>query len=148
MTAGRISVERFNAMLTETTPIATLLAIRAERIGDGEAWSSMTFGPTALRAGGTHSGPALMALIDVCMYAAVLGATSEDPRALTTNMSIDFLRRPPARNLLAHCRLLSCGTSRAVGTIVVYPEGDEDHIVCASTCTYALPPPKSHGSPA
>jgi acyl-coenzyme A thioesterase PaaI-like protein len=54
----------------------------------------------ASRAGGTFSGPVLMALIDVCMYAAVLGASGDDPRALTSNVAITFLRRAPARDAL------------------------------------------------
>src|ERR1700720_268651 len=77
---GHISADRFNSILSETTPLATYLGIRAERIGVGEAWSRIAFSPAALRPGGTHSGPALMALVDMCMYAAVLGTTGEDPR--------------------------------------------------------------------
>jgi hypothetical protein len=34
-----ISVDRFIAILVETTPLAVFLGIRAERIEDGEAWS-------------------------------------------------------------------------------------------------------------
>jgi acyl-coenzyme A thioesterase PaaI-like protein len=86
-TKGHISVDRFNAILTEATPLAAYLGIRTERIEVGEAWSRITFSTAALRSGGTYSGPALMALIDVCMYAAVLGAIGEDPRPLTTNIA-------------------------------------------------------------
>jgi len=143
---GRISVDRFNAILTETTPFAAYLGIRVERIGVGEAWSRITFSPVALRTGGTYSGPALMALIDVCMYAAVLGTTSDDPRALTTNIAITFLRRAPARDLVAHCKLMNRDSDFAVGSIIVYPEGDETDVVCTSTCTYALPPRASEES--
>ena len=129
-----INADRFNAILAETTPLAAVLGIRAERI---------TFSAAVVRPGGTYSGPALMALVDMCMYAAVLGTTGEDLRALTTNLSITFLRRPPARDLIARCRLLNRSPELAVGLIVVYPEGDEDdeaEIVCTSTCTYAFPP--------
>ncbi len=122
-TKVRISVDQFNAMLTETTPLAPYLGIRAERIGIGEAWSRITFSKAALRSGGTYSGPALMALIDVCMYAAVLGTTGDDPRALTTNVAITFLRRAPACDLVAHCSLLNCDPDFAVGSITVYPIG-------------------------
>ena len=138
-----INADRFNALLAETTPLAAVLGIRAERIGVGVAWSRITFSAAVLRPGGTYSGPALMALVDMCMYAAVLGTTGEDLRALTTNLSITFLRRPPARDLIARCRLLNRNPELAVGLIVVYPEGDEDdeaEIVCTSTCTYAFPP--------
>lgn len=138
---GHISVNRFNDLLAETTPLAAYLGIRIERIEDGEAWARMAFSKTALRPGGTHSGPALMAVIDMCMYAALLGAIGPDPRPLTTNIAINYLNRPPARDLFAHCKLLGRNSDFAVGSIVVYPEDDEAHAVCTSTCTYALPRP-------
>jgi uncharacterized protein (TIGR00369 family) len=138
---GRISVDRFNRLLAETTPAAAFLDIRAERIERGEAWARLAFSKTALRAGGTHSGPALMALIDVCMYAALLGVIGDDPRPLTTNINVNFLNRPPARDLLAHCKLLSHESNLAVGSITVYPENEDDNALCMSTCTYALPDP-------
>lgn len=134
-----ISVDRFNTLLAETTPIAAYLGIRAERIEDGQAWARIAFSKAELRPGGTHSGPALMALIDMCMYAALLGAIGDDPRPLTTNITINFLHRPPARDLFAHCRLLRRDSDFAVGSIVVYSEDDETKAVCTSTCTYALP---------
>jgi uncharacterized protein (TIGR00369 family) len=135
----RISVNHFNRLLAETTPAATFLGIRAERIEDGEAWARLGLSKSALRAGGTYSGPALMALIDVCMYAALLGAIGDDPRPLTTNMTVNFLNRPPARDVLAHCKLLSRDSCFAVGSIIVYPENEEEEAFCTSTCTYALP---------
>lgn len=138
MTA-RISVNHFNRLLVETTPAAAYLGIRAERIENGEAWARIGFSNAALRAGGTYSGPALMALIDVCMYAALLGAIGDDPRPLTTNITINFLNRPPARDLLARCRLLARDSNLAVGSITIYPEIDEENVLCTSTCTYALP---------
>ena len=136
---GRISVDHFNRLIAETTPAAAYMGIQAERIENGEAWARIAFSKAALRAGGTHSGPALMALIDVCMYAALLGAIGDDPRPLTTNITINFLNRPPARDLLAHCKLLGRDSSLAVGSITVYPEDEEDNALCTSTCTYAMP---------
>lgn len=114
--------------------------VRAERIENGEAWSRIAFSVGALRPGGTYSGPALMALVDMCMYAAVLGATGEDLRPVTTNFAITFVRRPPTRDLIARCTLLSRNSQLIVGSIIVYAEGDEAEVVCTSTCTYALPP--------
>lgn len=138
-TNGRISAERFNAILMETTPLAAHLGIEAERIGFGEAWSRIGFSAAALRHGGTYSGPALMGLIDVCMYAAILGLIGEDPRPLTTNVTINFLRRSPARDLVAYCKILNRNSDLIVGSIVVYPAGDEASVVCTATCTYAVP---------
>jgi len=126
-------------MLADATPLAGYLKVRAERIGAGEAVACIPFTAGALRPGGTYSGPALMTLIDVCMYAAVLGLIGDDPRPLTTNVTINFLRRPPRRDLIARCNLLSRGSDFVVGSVVVHPEGDASDLVCSSTCTYALP---------
>lgn len=137
---GRISVDRFNALLAETTPLAAYLQVRAERIGAGEAFARVGYTPGALRAGGAHSAPALRALIDLCIYAAVLGMIGDDPRPLATNVAITFLRRAPPRDLIAHCNRLGRDSDFVVGSIVVYPDGDESESACASTRTYALPP--------
>src|ERR1700744_581328 len=54
----------------------------------------------SLRPGGTVSGPIMMALADFTMYLAVLSAIGWVPLAVTTNLSINFLRKPGPRDLL------------------------------------------------
>lgn len=49
-----------------------------------------------LRPGGTVSGPTLMAIADVALYVAVLGEIGIVPLAVTTSLTINFLRRPAA----------------------------------------------------
>jgi len=137
---ARITPERFNALLAAGTPLAAFFGLRAERIEHGMALVRLPFSPAVLRPGGSHGGPSLMALADVAMYAAVLSLVGDDPRPLTTQLSIDFLRRPPNRDLLGRCRLLGADSMLAVGTVTVFPEGDESLVIGASTCTYALPP--------
>lgn len=136
---SRITVERFAELLTIGTPLVTYLGIRPERMAYGFALLRLPFSETLLRPGGTHGGPSLMALADVAMYGVVLSVFGDDPRPLTTQLAIDFLRRPPNRDLLAEGRLLSIDDTLAVGTITVFAEGDESTPVCISTCTYALP---------
>ena len=60
-----------------------------------------------LRPGGTVSGPSMFALADVAIYVAILARIGEVALAVTTNASIDFMRKPEAgRDLLAECRIL------------------------------------------
>ncbi len=91
------------------------------------------------RPGGTVSGPTLMALADTALYVAVHATVGITPHAVTSNLNINFLRRPPAnRDLLAVCRLLRVGRTLAVGEVSICSEGDDDpvaHVVG----TYALP---------
>jgi len=93
-----------------------------------------------LRPGGTVSGPAIFALADVAMYLAILSRIGPVALAVTTNCSVDFMRKPAAgRDLLAEARILKLGRSLAVGDVLVYSEGGADPVARASL-TYSIPP--------
>ncbi len=92
-----------------------------------------------LRPGGTISGPAMFMLADVCLYVAVLGSIGPVALAVTTNMSINFLRRPEPGDLIADARIIKLGKSLAVGDISLYGDG-ADELCAHAVGTYALPP--------
>jgi uncharacterized protein (TIGR00369 family) len=96
------------------------------------------FHPRTLRPGGTVSGPIMMALADFTMYLAVLSAIGWVPLAVTTNFSINFLRKPAPRDVLAEARLFKLGKRLAVGEIALYSDGD-DEMVAHATSTYSIP---------
>ncbi len=81
------------------------------------------FHPKSLRPGGTVSGPIMMALADFTMYLAVLSAIGWVPLAVTTNLSINFLKKPAPRDLLAEARLIKLGKRLAVGEIGIRSDG-------------------------
>jgi uncharacterized protein (TIGR00369 family) len=93
----------------------------------------------ALRPGGTLSGATMMALGDFAMYLAVLSAIGWVPLAVTTNLTINFLRKPPAGDLIAEARLLKLGKQLAVGEVAIRGDGSDD-IVAHVTSTYSIPP--------
>ena len=93
----------------------------------------------ALRPGGTISGPTLMMLADVAMYVAVLASIGWVPLAVTTNLNINFLRKPPLGGLIAGCELLKLGKRLAVGQVTIWAEG-EDEPVAHATLTYSIQP--------
>jgi uncharacterized protein (TIGR00369 family) len=93
-----------------------------------------------LRPGGTVSGPAIFALADVAIYLAILSRIGEVSLAVTTNASIDFMRKPEAgRDLLAQCRILKLGRMLAVGECLICSEGDAEPVARCSM-TYSIPP--------
>jgi uncharacterized protein (TIGR00369 family) len=93
-----------------------------------------------LRPGGTVSGPSMFALADVSIYLAVLAMVGPKALAVTTNISMDFMRKPAAEtDLLCDCRLLKLGRSLAVGDCLIRSEGMEAPVARASM-TYAIPP--------
>ncbi|HZC55844.1 MAG TPA: PaaI family thioesterase [Xanthobacteraceae bacterium] len=96
----------------------------------------------SLRPGGTVSGPIMMALADFTMYLAVLSAIGWVPLAVTTNLSINFLKKPGARDLLAEARLFKLGKRLAVGEVGLRSDGDDD-LVAHVTSTYSIPVERS-----
>lgn len=92
----------------------------------------------SLRPGGTVSGPVMMALADFTMYLAVLSAIGWVPLAVTTNLSVNFLKRPGARDLIAEARLFKLGKRLAVGEVDLRSDGDDD-LVAHVTSTYSIP---------
>jgi acyl-coenzyme A thioesterase PaaI-like protein len=96
------------------------------------------FSPSSLRPGGTISGPTLMTVADFAMYVALLGSIGWVPLATTSNLSINFLKKPRPHALEAECRLLRIGRRQAVGEIGIRSAGEED-LVAHATSTYAIP---------
>ncbi|MBP6678800.1 MAG: PaaI family thioesterase [Paracoccus sp.] len=93
-----------------------------------------------LRPGGTVSGPAMFALADVTIYLAILARIGEVALAVTTNASVDFMRKPEAgRDLLAECRILKLGRVLAVGDVLIRSDGVEAPVARCSM-TYSIPP--------
>ena len=94
-----------------------------------------------LRPGGTISGPTLMALADFAMYVVLLSAIGPVGLAVTTNLSINFLRKgQPGQDVLAAARLLKLGKRLAVGEINLLSGTSPDPIAHA-TSTYSIPNP-------
>jgi uncharacterized protein (TIGR00369 family) len=100
-----------------------------------------TFNEKSLRPGGTISGPTMMALTDFAMYVAILASVGPVPLAVTTNLNINFLRKPSQRDLIAETRLIKLGKRLAVGEVQIYCDG-EDEMVAHATSTYSIPPPE------
>ena len=92
-----------------------------------------------LRPGRTISGPTLMALADCAMYVVLLSAIGPVALAVTTNLSINFLRRGvPGHDVLAQARLLKLGKRLAVGEVSLLSASAPDPIAHV-TATYSIP---------
>ena len=91
-----------------------------------------------LRPGGTISGPTMMALADLALYAAILGQIGPVALAVTTSLNVNFLRKPGQAALIGQARLLKLGKRLAVGEVSLYSQGDPE-MVCHATGTYSIP---------
>jgi uncharacterized protein (TIGR00369 family) len=110
-----------------------------EAVGPGTARVRFKANEKHLRPGGTVSGPVMMALCDATMYVAILAAIGPVTLAVTTNLSINFLRKPEPGDLIADCTMLKLGKRLAVGEVAVR-SASEDELVAHCVATYSIPP--------
>ncbi len=79
-------------------------------ISDKTALMRMDITDSHLRPGGTVSGPTLMAMADLAMYVVILAQIGPVALAVTTNLNINFLRKPIAgKAVTAEATLLTPG---------------------------------------
>jgi uncharacterized protein (TIGR00369 family) len=92
-----------------------------------------------LRPGNTVSGPSLFTLADIGGYVCVLSHAGPDALSVTTNLNINFMRKPDPGHLVGEGRLLKLGKTLAVGDFTIWNEGEKDPVAHA-TVTYSIPP--------
>jgi uncharacterized protein (TIGR00369 family) len=129
-------VDRLRAEFPEASH--AMGAYEIEEVSHGRARLRQRYSNKALRPGGTLSGTTMMSLADFSMYVAVLSAIGWVPLAVTTNLTINFLRKPAPRDLVAEARLIKLGKRLAVGEISIRSDG-EDELVAHATSTYSIP---------
>ena len=112
--------------------------VSIERAEYREARVRMSAGEHSLRPGGTVSGPAMFALADTALYVAVLASVGPKLLAVTTNMTINFLRKPEPGDLIAECRLIKLGKRLAIGDVFICSEEQEEPVAHA-VGTYSIP---------
>jgi uncharacterized protein (TIGR00369 family) len=91
-----------------------------------------------LRPGGTVSGPTMFLLADVSFYLATLSMIGPKSLTVTTNCSINFLRKPNISDLISESRVLKIGKTLSVGDVLIYSKGIKEPVAHASL-TYSIP---------
>lgn len=135
MDAPRVTAAEFEELIRSTIPGSKELPFRVVTMARGRAVLELPFSAENLRAGGSLSGPTMFTLADTALYAAVLSEIGLTPLAVTTDMTIHFLKKPRAE-LIAEAKMLRIGKRQAVGTIELRSAGE---IVAHATGTYAVP---------
>jgi uncharacterized protein (TIGR00369 family) len=140
MPAPTLSVAEIEALLSAEFPQAYYpgCGLFIERVEYGDVRVRRAFHEEHLRPGGTISGPTMMELADFAMYVAVFSAIGRQPLAVTTNLNINFLRKPAQADLIADARLMKVGKRLAVGEVTLYSAGS-DEPVAHVTSTYSIP---------
>ena len=133
----QLTVEELSLFLKEVFPQIDGFA-EVEEVGSMRARVRIRVGEGQLRPGGTVSGPTLFSAADLAFYAAVLCMIGREPLAVTSSLSITFLRKPRPTDLIAEGRILKLGRRLASGDVLIFSEGLAEPVAMAQT-TYALP---------
>lgn len=126
-------------IVADSLPIAASLGPRIDKLAKGRAIVRMPYKPDFVRPGGTISGPTMMALADFTMYVVVMTLIGRVELAVTTNLNINFLRKPAPRDLIAEGRMLKLGKRLAVMEVTIFSKGEREPVAHV-TGTYSIPP--------
>jgi uncharacterized protein (TIGR00369 family) len=140
MPAPAMDADEIAELLHEVFPQAFYpgCGLMIERVDYADIRVRRHFQDGFLRPGGTISGPTMMELADFAMYVAVFSAVGPQPLAVTTNLNINFLRKPAKADLVADARLMKVGKRLAVGEVTIYSEGVSEPVAHV-TSTYSIP---------
>lgn len=127
-------------IVRDSLPLAAILGLKVETLDYGRTVVRMPFRRDLIRPGGTVAGPALMGLADFAMYVVVLSQIGPVELAVTTNLNINFLRKPGEADVLADARSLKLGKRLAVLDVTLYSDGESEPVAHV-TGTYSIPPP-------
>jgi len=135
----KLTIAEFDAIIDERLPFAVQMGFKLDSI-DAEGVSMRAgYREDFLRPGGTISGPVMMGLADTAVYALILSRIGPVELAVTTNLTINFLRKPLPGDILARARMLKLGKRLAVAEVHLYSDG-ESATVAHVTATYSIPP--------
>ena len=134
-----MNAKEVSEYVSEVFPQADHYGFKVEHLDIGKISISMGINDQHLRPGGTVSGPTMFALADCATYLVVLAHIGKIALAVTTNLNINFLNRPPAGDLMAEAKILKLGKRLAVCEVSIRSSVDEG-LVAHATATYSIPP--------
>jgi len=134
---SKITVEEANAFLGEAFEAGPERS-RVIKMEDGLAVMSLTVTGANLRPGGYVSGPTQMAMCDSAAYMAVMTKVGITPMAVTSSLTMNFLRPCVGDAVEAEAEVMRIGRSLAVMDVTVRVAGTSK--TCShAVVTYALP---------
>jgi uncharacterized protein (TIGR00369 family) len=112
---------------------------RCVELGDRHALAEVATDERDIRPGGFVAGPTQFAVADAALWFLVFGALGRiEPMALTSELSIRYLRPAIGPRLLARADLAAISRRSVVGSVRVWT-GDSTKPTAVAQGTYALP---------
>lgn len=111
-------------------------AMRIEELTDSTIRMCAPVGDRPLRPGDTVSGPTLFSIADAVAWMLTLAHLEPGRDAVTSSVTMQFLRRPRPVDIVGEGRLLRMGRRLSVTDVLLYSDGTTDPVAQA-TVTYA-----------
>ncbi len=133
----KVTAAEVNAFLAADFPGT---ANTCESVGPGWAVAMIAAGEGTLRPGGIISGPTVFGACDAALYYACFTVLGIEPMALTSELSIRFLRPARGAELRARATLHHAGGRSIIGSVVAWTD-DHERPVAVAQGTYVRPKP-------
>ncbi len=134
-----MEIDALQAFLLGAFPPAAHARIgRVTAIVPGRVRMAMEPDADCLRPGDLVSWPTQMGLVDVVAYAVVLAHIGPQPMAVTSSLTMNFLRGARMAPVMADAVLLKLGRRLATIDVRLWQD-DPDTLVAQATAIYALP---------
>lgn len=138
---SKLDIAEINAMIVEQFPGT---GNRCVEIGDDYAVAAYDVTPADIRPGGFVSGPTQFGVADCALwFLAFVGLGRIEPMALTSELSIRFLRPAIGERIIGRADLDAVSRRSVVGTVHIWAESNPDKITAVAQGTYAVPLPRS-----
>lgn len=109
-----------------------------DSVGDGWAIAKMGADRMSLRPGGIINGPSVFSIADMCLAFAVYTKIGVEPMAMTSELSIRYMRPAIGTELWARADIHHAGRRSVIGTVVIWTD-DPAKPVAAAQGTYVRP---------
>lgn len=143
-----MDIQALENLMHEELPLSAAWGVRVLAAGGGEARLRLDPLPGLLRPGPTLSGPAMMGLADMAMWAALLAISGGRDRSLTSALNIQFLRPAGAAPVIAEARLIKPGGRSLFGEVRILRAADAVPVAHATSAWVAVDPAARAVSPA
>ena len=136
-----VTPESVDAFVVEQWPARNHTS-RCVEVSGRHAVAEIAVGREEIRPGGYISGPTQFAAADLALWYACFGAIGLEAMAVTSELSIRFLRPAFGELLVARAELHSVGRRQLSGSVVIWTD-DPNKPVSISQGSYAAPLPNS-----
>lgn len=132
-----VTPEAINAMLAEAWPVAR---VRCTAVDATSAEAALDIIEDDVRPGAIISGPSQFAIADAALWFLVHGAAGQIlPMAVTSELSLRFLRPATGERMYARAELERMGSRTLVGSVRIWAQNGPEAPSAIGQATYALP---------